>query len=495
MAPTIARSSLSWTSDMKKTAFLGAAFALAALFLAACGGAPETSLENLKPFEADGYYNVPVKDQTLRLKKLSPDFFIMGETFDQGMVKNPEQRAVVLDGYALGTTEVSAPLWAAVMGGKSASQGVMTGISWEMAQKFVTRLSALTGIPFRLPTEAEWEYAARQDAGMPGGAWEWCADYWAETLPYGLAVNPQGPAEGSERALRGGSVNEKHNKPITRKGLAPYTKSGTAGLRVAVSTGEKAPSLYADILRDNKVPRETCEALKAESFTVGTVKFRMLPVRGGTFQMGATARANAASAEEDEFPVHAVTLDSFLLGETEVTAELWKAVMGSLPPLIPDGKYPVGNVSWYDAWVFILRLNALTGRSFRLPTEAEWEYAAKDGVRSGNTCFAGWDSSRNGTQCDTPDKKPRPVAGLAPNLLGLYDMSGNVWEWVQDRPGPYPADAQVNPTGPLSAREGLDLRVMRGGSAAAQWPACRVSNRGENLAHQIKSTIGFRLAL
>lgn len=468
---------------------------LAALALVACGGSGETSLENLKPFEAGAYYHVPVKGDTIHLKKLAPDFFIMGETFDQALVRNPMQRAVVLDGFAMGTTEVSASLWAAVMGGEAVSKGSMNGISWEMAQKFVSRLCALTGIPFRLPTEAEWEYAARRDNTLPGGLWEWCADVWTDTYPEKLLVNPQGPVEGAERALRGGSVNEKNNRPITRKGLAPYTKSGSAGLRLAVSTGEKAPSVYTDILRDNKVPREKCEEQKPETFTVGKVKFRMLPVQGGSFEMGATAQVNAGSAKEDEFPVHRVTLDSYKLGETEVTAELWKEVMGSLPPLVQDGRYPVCNVSWYDAWQFIFRLNALTGRTFRLPTEAEWEYAAKDGVQSRNYCFAGWNASAEFVQCGLKDQKTRPVAGLRPNILGFYDMSGNAWEWVQDRPGPYSTEAQQNPSGPLEARGGADLRGMRGGSAASAWTACRVSNRSENFAHQIKGTIGFRLAL
>lgn len=462
--------------------------------LSSCGGAPETSLEHLQPFATEGGYAIPVKGEVLQLKAVSPGFFIMGETFDQGIVKNPETRAVVLDGYAIGTSEVSEALWAAVMGGKASGSGIKAGLSWDMAQSFIKKLNALTGIPFRLPTEAEWEYAARQDAAMPGGAWEWCQNHWVDSFPEGLAVNPQGPAEGKQRALRGGCVGEKDCRPITRKGLEPYTKSGSAGLRLAVSTGEKADPVYVDILQENRVPRETSD-LKAETFTVGSVKFRMVPVKGGTFQMGATARVNASSAEEDEFPVHTVTLDNFKLGETEVTADLWKAVMGSLPPLVREGQYPVCNVSWYDAWAFLFRLNALTGRHFRLPTEAEWEYAAKDGVKSRNTCFAGWDSSIGYVQCSTADKKTCPVAGLHPNLLGLYDMSGNAWEWVQDRPGPYSADEQMNPSGPLEARDGADLRAMRGGSANASWTACRVSNRGDNFAHQFKSTIGFRLAL
>jgi len=469
-------------------------YSLAFLAFFSCAGVPETSLENLKPFEEGWVYTIPVKEQTLQLRKVEPGFFLMGETFDQGIVKNPEVRAVVLDGYAIGTTEVSASLWAAVMGGKPDAKGVMAGLSWDMAQKFVTRLCALTGIPFRLPTEAEWEYAARQDSTMPGGVWEWCADAWTDQFPEGLALNPQGPGEGDKRALRGGSVQEKGNKAITRKGLEPYTKLGAAGLRLAVSTGEKAPAIYTDILRDNKVPREVSNQ-KSETFTVNGVKFKMIAVKGGEFEMGATATVNESAAEEDEFPVHKVTLDHFKIGETEVTAALWKAVMGTLPPQVREGKYPVCNVSWYDAWLFILRLNTLTGRKFRLPTEAEWEYAAKDGVKNRNYCFAGLNSSLGVAQCSIPEKKPRPVAGLYPSILGTYDMSGNAWEWVQDRPGPYSEAPATNPAGPDEARNGADLRGMRGGSAASNWTACRVSNRGENFAHQFKSTIGFRLAL
>ena len=169
--------------------------------------------------------------------------------------------------------------------------------------------------------------------------------------------------------------------------------------------------------------------------------------------------------------------------------------MGTLPPLLQGGSYPVGNVSWYDVQLFILKLNELTGRKFRLPTEAEWEYAAKGGNQSHNCSFSGSNVSMMVSWCDQKDNKTHPVARKSTNELGISDMSGNVWEWVLDRSGKYTEADQVNPTGPSRVDGTADLRVMRGGSVSSKWNACRVSNRGENYAEKFKSTIGFRLAL
>ena len=446
------------------------------LAIVSCAGGSEASVENLKPFEADGMYTIPVKDVSLTLRKIDGSFFLMGETFDLGVVRNPTIVPAFLDGYAIGTEEVSKDLWAAVMGGEG-GKGPKAGVTWADADKFIQKLSRLTGIPFRLPTEAEWEYAARKDASMPGSLWEWCQD----------------PQDDGSRPLRGGCQGEKICKPNTRKTLETHTKSPSAGLRIAVSTGEAAPAFWKEILKDNIVPREVSDG-KQETISVNGVSFKMIPVKGGTFRMGATAEVNLKSASDDEFPVHDVTLDDFKIGQTEVSCDLWKAVMGTLPPLLQGGTYPVGNISWYDAQLFIQELNRLTGRKFRLPTEAEWEYAAKGGAKSRGYCFAGSNSSVETTWCELGDNKTRPSGGKFPNELGIFDMTGNAWEWVQDRPGPYTEEAQTNPTGPLEAAAG-DVRSMRGGSVSAKWTACRVSNRGENYANMFKSTIGFRLAL
>lgn len=442
------------------------------LSLVSCGQ-KTASLQN---YETPDGYVIPYKEGTITLRKVSPAFFLMGQTFDQGLVRNPVIRGVMLDGYAIGTEEMGA------------------GMTWNDAQKFVKKLSQSTGIAFRLPTEAEWEYAARTDASMPGGLWEWCSDRWADDPPQQLLHNPEGPDSGNMRVLKGGSKADKEQKPSTRKVLEPYIKSPAVAFRLAVSTGEKLQGEWPELLLENKQVREP-QDVKAETFTVNGVKFRMMPVEGGSFRMGATSGKNINSAGEDEFPVHEVTLDNYKLGEFEVTSELWKAVMGSLPPQIRDGKYPVCNVSWYDAQLFIGKLNSLTGRKFRLPTEAEWEYAAKGGLYTHDFCFSGSDQSLSVSWHEMENGKTREAGNRSPNELGIYDMSGNAWEWVQDRPGPYSEDAQVNPTGPTEARDGADLRVIRGGSVSGKWSACRVSNRGENFAYQFKSTIGFRLAL
>lgn len=476
-------------------------WALVLLSVAACGGSGSVAGPvDLTPFQGqDGLYTFTVKGETFQLAAIPAGTFAMGETLDQGRYRTPAIHQVILDGYAIGTAEVTQALWKAVMGSNPSPKDVPTApvsnVTLNDAQKFLNKLSKATGVPFRLPTEAEWENAARQREGMVGGAWEWCSDRWTEDLGNALTVNPQGPEEGEEHALRGGSALEKNNKPISRKGMLPSVKAGDVGLRVAVSMEAPYDQALYDILVANKVPRERFKAteVKAESFEVNGVKFEMLPVQGGTFTMG--GRENRSTiVREDELPLHEVTLDNFKIGKTEVTQALWEAVMGEVPYGNQGADYPVGNVSWYDVQAFLRQLNALTGRKFRLPTEAEWEYAARGGQKSRGTEYAGSPYPQGVAQFGFEDMRTRPVARYSPNELGLYDMSGNAWEWVQDRPGPYSSAAQHDPTGPEESTLG-DVRTMRGGSAATTADKCRVSNRNEFEASRFRTTIGFRLVL
>ena len=226
-------------------------------------------------------------------------------------------------------------------------------------------------------------------------------------------------------------------------------------------------------------------------FTVNGVSFEMVRVEGGTFTMGATAE-KGSDADSDEKPTHQVTLSSYSIGKTEVTQELWEAVMGSNPSDFKGSNLPVEQVSWEDCQTFIRKLNALTGKNFRLPTEAEWEFAARGGNKSRGYKYSGSKKIDNVAWCGyNSSSKTHPVATKAPNELGIYDMSGNVWEWCNDWESSYTSTSQTNPTGPGSG----SLRVDRGGSWFDSARCCRVSNRSSNRPTYRNYFHGLRLAL
>jgi len=238
----------------------------------------------------------------------------------------------------------------------------------------------------------------------------------------------------------------------------------------------------------------------AEYFTVNGVNFTMIRVPAGTFMMGATEE-QGSDANSWEKPVHEVTLsNSYLIGETEVTQELWLAVMGTNPSR-HEGSYqkPVENVSWLDCQEFISRLNELTGLSFRLPTEAEWEFAARGGDRSKGYKYAGSDNVNDVAwyQGNTPSVGPdglgstQRVATKAPNELFLYDMSGNVDEWVWDYFDYYTSEPQINP----SVSESNFGHTYRGGSWYGGANVARVSYRFFRDSTFKRGTMGLRLAL
>ena len=180
-------------------------------------------------------------------------------------------------------------------------------------------------------------------------------------------------------------------------------------------------------------------------FVVEGVSFDMVEVRGGTFRMGATSE-QGSDADSDENPVHSVTLSGYYIGKTEVTQALWKAVMGSNPSEFKGDNLPVEYVFWYDCQEFIRKLNALTGQDFRLPTEAEWEFACRGGNNSRGYKYSGSDCIDDvAWYVDNSGSKTHPVATKLPNELGIYDMSGNVDEWCNDWYGYYSRGAQTNP--------------------------------------------------
>ena len=242
-----------------------------------------------------------------------------------------------------------------------------------------------------------------------------------------------------------------------------------------------------------------------KTYTVNGVSFKMITVEGGTFIMGATSQQG--SDDFDLEPDHLVTLSNYSIGQTEVTQALWLAVMGSNPSYFSsDNNYaenlqrPVECVSWNDCQTFIAKLNQLTGKNFRLPTEAEWEYAARGGKLSKGYEYAGsntidnvawyYDNSGN-LGSNNPDGGTHTVATKAPNELGLYDMSGNVWEWCQDWYGDYTSGEQKNPTGPASGFG----RVIRGGCWYYKALYCHVLIRRPYVPLSASNNVGLRIAL
>ena len=194
-----------------------------------------------------------------------------------------------------------------------------------------------------------------------------------------------------------------------------------------------------------------------------------------------------------EKPTHKVTVSDFCMGKYEVTQEEWESVMGSNPSKFKSGhNYPVEQVSWDDAQSYIRKLNSKTGKNYRLPTEAEWEYAARGGGQSKGYKYSGsnildnvaWHSGNSGSHTN-------PVGKKSPNELGIYDMSGNVWEWVSDWYGSYSAASQNDPGGASSG----SYRVLRGGSWNASAQGCRVAYRSGNTPSLRNNSLGFRLVL
>lgn len=224
------------------------------------------------------------------------------------------------------------------------------------------------------------------------------------------------------------------------------------------------------------------------SISVNGVRFTMVYVKGGNFFMG----SDDWDSFKDERPVHKVTLSPFLIGQTEVTQDLWRSVMGMNPSKRENANNPVDCVSWNDCQVFIKKISLLTGYNFRLPTEAEWEFAARGGNYEnkysgsnviGKVAFMG----------DNSASTAHSVAQREPNGYNLYDMTGNVWEWCSDwYAETYESNIEANdPIGPVNGIE----HVIRGGSWNCMPRVCRVTNRYKCPPDGYRDDLGLRLVL
>ncbi|MDE7407542.1 MAG: formylglycine-generating enzyme family protein [Muribaculaceae bacterium] len=222
----------------------------------------------------------------------------------------------------------------------------------------------------------------------------------------------------------------------------------------------------------------TSSGANVETFTVNGVTFEMVKVDGGSYQMG-------SYSYNDEQPVHTETVGTFYIGKTEVTQRLWSAVMGNNPSNFKGENLPVENVSWYDCQEFVDRLSRITGRIFRLPTEAEWEYAACGGNKSRGYTYSGSnDVYRVAWYTENSSSTTHPVAQKLDNELGIYDMSGNVWEWCSD-----------NYSSNYSSPRNSSNRVNRGGGWGSNAAHCRVAYRYFDAPGLRSSRVGLRLAL
>jgi formylglycine-generating enzyme required for sulfatase activity len=403
------------------------------------------------------------------------------------------------------------------------SQRPVTGISWRQAVEFCERLGQLPeekkeGRVYRLPTEAEWEYACRagsstaysfgddpmvlNDHAWHGGnrrnrepmpvaqlkpnAWglydmhgnvaEWCHDYYG-VYPEDLVTDPIGPEKlnSLRRVIRGGSFESKASQYRSgwRGQVSPGSGQATIGLRVVWGT--------------------PLPVVEAES-VVNSIGQRLVTIPAGRFMMGSD------KGDGNEKPMHEVVISrSFWMASTEVTQGQWKAVMGTEPWKGKDygtegDSYPVTYVTWEEATEFCRRLSERpeeksAGRVYRLPTEAEWEYACRGGL---TTKYNFGDDERDLGDFAFFDRNvqggSQMVGQKTQNAFGLYDMHGNVWEWCGDWYGDYPKGSVTDPRGPVSGSS----RVYRGGSWFYGPWECRAADRFGDSPSLQGSYLGFR---
>ena len=316
--------------------------------------------------------------------------------------------------------------------------------------------------------------------------------------PFGADVYVDGKKLGQSPRVFNGLLVGNHQVEVRKDGYATDRKTvAISEGQTASITGTLASYAVASSSSNTSGYSSGSSSMASGSNAISIpvkngISIEMVKVEAGTFMMGATSEMK--DPYSDEKPVHQVTLtNDYYMGKYEVTQALWQAVMGSNPSNFKGDNLPVEMVSWNDCQEFISKLNSLTGRKFRLPTEAEWEYAARGGKKSRGYQYSGsrkisdvaWYDRNSGS-------KTHPVGTKQANELGIYDMSGNVWEWCSDWYGSYSSSSQTNPTGSDSGTG----RVNRGGSFFDPARDCRTSFRSTLVTSDIRSDVlGLRLVL
>ncbi len=288
---------------------------------------------------------------------------------------------------------------------------------------------------------------------------------------------------------------------LTKPGYASVSQrvtvseNASASVDVKMQKGEMKNSQIDEsalsVSAINLTPNWSASVTPSQRAVLEKLIANMVKVEGSTFTMGATPE-QGNDAYEYERPAHQVTLSDYYIGRYEVTQKEWQAVMGDNPSKFYGDNLPVDYVSWNDCQDFINKLNQLTGLKFRLPTEAEWEFAARGGKQSKGYKYSGSDNAKNIAWYEkNSGSKPHQVGTKEPNELGIYDMSGNVGEWCGDWYGRYSSSAQTNPTGPSSGSG----RVLRGGGWSRDAGYCRVSDRSLINPSIRGNFSGFRVVL
>ena len=490
----------------------------------------------------------------LNLVLVPAEKFMMGSPSSEvGRVDNETQHEVTLTKpFYIGKYEVTQKQWEAVMGNNPSkrTEGAklpVTDVSWEDTQEFIKKLNEKTSGGFRLPTEAEWEYACRAgtktyysfgdsltkiDANIDGGSinavgsykpnafgiydmhgnvWEWCED-WKADYPAGAVTNPKGLATGTgARVLRGGSFSNfvsdarssvrDFGTPTYRAKSIGFRLARTADLKTEITptapkqdpaavmpaTGSLLVAPFTEV-KAKEVQKEVAKSLKKEveeKADLGKgVNLEMVLVPAGKFMMGSPASENGRGSNETQ---HEVTLTNpYYMGKYEATQDQWQAVMGDNPSKIKGGKLPVTHVTWKDCQDFIKKLNAKTNGEYKLPTEAEWEFAC----RAGTSTPYSYGDSLTKSDANIDGDSTKAVGSYWPNAFGLYDMHGNVWEWCNDWYALLQNGAVTDPMGPATG----ERRVLRGGSFSIVVSRARSSDRFVITPSNRYSYVGFRLA-
>jgi hypothetical protein len=303
----------------------------------------------------------------------------------------------------------------------------------------------------------------------------------------GFTLHGEVVQEGRSPVTERGFVWSRFPDPLLTNNLT-INGSGKGKFQAVISGLTGTTTYYIRAFAINNEGVAYGNPIEVKTLADSTLEFgNFIKVNGGTFTRGSNFGNNI------ELPIHSVTLKSFFIGETEVTQSVWQQVMGSNPSFNLDcDQCPVENVSWLDIQEFLKKINEKqSSRIYRLPTEAEWEFAARGGANAANFFYAGssdidsvaWYRINSGG-------KSRPVKLKNPNAIGFYDMSGNVWEWVQDWFHFYKADPLTNPTGPATGSS----KLYRGGSFQDIAKDCRTTYRYGNPPASRFNYLGFRLA-